>query len=231
MALPIREVSYTTRMVGDKPVDISGWTTRDEKNYLIAKEIQDNMSENTLFECLLKPCMRNPELFDDMSVNEKRILMIEIRSISVGDTFTTRYSCSECKQVNEDTVSIKGCVDYTPTSFNDITINDFTYIIKPNYSKHANDILQAIKSPTERLFKELALSISEIKNGRKKHNNFTFEEMIEFLESTPVEEFDELVETYVTMKDSLTLKTELTCMFCGKKHPKHFARIPNFIMW
>ena len=115
MALKYKIEYNNTAIIGDKKFKFKPWNTKNEKDYLIAVESEKDIDDKMLFDILIRPCLEDTEVV--LSVNEQKMLIIEIRKKSLGTTFPMRYACSSCGQVNDIDISFDSIVKYKQDNY------------------------------------------------------------------------------------------------------------------
>jgi len=228
--------------MGNKIIKFRPWTTKDEREYLMfvddtnkdGTRITKDDEENQIFELLLKPCLKEPETI--LTLDEKRILLVEMRKISLGDSLNFPVECSnpDCKSINHFEVELDEIAQFkpfTPTDVNfkiyddDITIK-FGEIKTENLLKRVQDS----KSNVERSFNDLLAHITGINiNGDNK--TFNFDELKSFIDKLPVNKSDKISKEYKDMKSTFTLNNiTRNCAICGEETYLIFSDgIPDFL--
>ena len=227
MSLPKMETKWVGINVGDKKLEIKPWKTKHEKEYLIYKE-QAELDDNSIFEILLKPCIKDVEKYN-FTPNEEIYIMTKIRSISLGTDITLNFNCSECDKFNDVDVSLDDIVEYSPSQFHDVEIGDYKFVFKQNNSKKFKERVQAANTKVEKEFVALVLSIVEVQQGDEVYDTFTFDELYEFIENLDTETFDVIYNAFVDMNDKLTMNYSIECLFCKVKNTGSLETIPGFL--
>ena len=122
----IKIIKYSNRVIKLRP-----YTTKHERDILIYTS--DTYSIDTILE-LLQDCIDSNISLDKLSYNEKFNILLNLKNISVGETFTFRCTCSECnKKYEED-------FNFLDTVKNSGKIPDFNKIkITESFSDDYND--------------------------------------------------------------------------------------------
>lgn len=227
--LPKIKTNYQKVKVGTQDIEIRAWKTKEEKEYLIAKE-QGDMSDESVFELLIKPCIKDGDKYS-FTENEEIYIITKIREISLGSEITLTFTCSnpDCGKLQDQDISLNDIVKYKPESWHDVQIDDYTFVFKKNNSPKVKERLQKCKSKVEKDYTSMILSITEIKEGKKTYDAFTFDELYEFIENLDTKTFDALIEAYFGMVDEVTMNWEAKCLFCGETTKGNLESIPNFL--
>jgi len=220
------KVKLSSQVVYFKP-----WTTKNEKDYLILKESLpegETITEQDLYECLIEPCIKPQSkkiVLDDI---DKKMLMIEIRKISIGDTFQIERLCKnpKCGQYLEFDVKLSDVVKFKARTLKKITSQQCEIELqKPRSTKRIDEA----KTKVEKAYVEFILSVKGVDFNGEYNNTFTFDECYEFINSLPSKEFDELYDQFKEQKGSLHISGDFKCIFCGEEHNIEFSSIPNFL--
>lgn len=216
-----------TAVIGGTEYKFKPWTTKNEKDYLIAVESEDNITDGMLFDILIKPCLEDPDVI--LTTNEQKMLIIEIRKKSIGTTFPMRYSCTSCNQVNDIDVSFDNIIKYKPDDFHNVTVQDMEFEFGPIASENLKSRLDGLKNNVEYSFTELILHIQSITIEGTKEDTFTFDELNAFMEDIPTYIFDEVYKAFTEMKSSLDFELKTMCAICAAENEVELDHIPNFL--
>jgi hypothetical protein len=227
MALKYKKEYNNIAVIGDKKIKFTPWTTKNEKDYLIAVESEKNIDDNLLFELLIKPCLEDQYIV--LSNNEQKMLIIEIRKKSLGSTFPMRYVCTKCKQVNDIDVSFDQIIKFTPDNFKPVTIENMTFNFGNILSENLRRRLDEAETNVDYAFVEMLLHIHSIEIDGKLEDTFTYEELKEFVEDLPTYIFDELYKEFQKMKSSLDFSLKTFCIVCNTENEVEFDHLPNFL--
>lgn len=228
--LPINNsFNYTCNLGKKKKVKFRPWKTKDEKAFLTFIETVDKVTDKDFYEYLIRPCLENPNMF--FSSAEVQALLIEIRKVSMGESFDLKFICKndDCKRVNELTVEF---IDITNFKEDSVSIFDNNNLkITFGDIKNVDTFHKKIENQNaiEQVFIEMIMRIEKIELNTEMHDSFTYEEVYEFIDNLDVKDFDALLKFYNENRASISLKGEFECMFC--KHPNKFLfdEIPNFL--
>jgi len=223
------DVQYKhTAIIGGKEIKFRPWNTKDEKDYLIATESKDVVTDEELFELLVRPCLENPNI--SLTPNEKKLLMIEIRKKSIGPEFPVRYKCIKCKQVNEIQVPFDKVVKYTESNFRSIKKENLVFNFTENMSESLKARRDNEENKIEKAFIDFLIHIKSIEIDGRLEDMFTFDELREFVESLPSYIFDDVFAQFQEMKGSLTFELTTYCAMCNTENKIDFNEgLPGFL--
>jgi hypothetical protein len=227
MALKYKVEYNNTATIGDNTYKFKPWTTKNEKDYLIAVESEKNITDSMLFDLLIKPCLENPDIV--LSQNEQKMLIIQIRKKSLGATFPMRYACTKCKQVNDIDVNFDSIVKYESADYRDVTVDNMVFKFNGIASERLRSRLDNQDTNIDYAFTEFLLHIESITIDGELEDTFTFDELQEFIEELPTYIFDEVYKEFQSMKSSLEFELKTFCMVCNEENNVEFDHLPNFL--
>jgi hypothetical protein len=227
MALKYNVEYKNVAEIGEKRINFKPWTTKNEKDYLIAVEAEDNINDNLLYEILVKPCLEDPDI--SLTKNEQKMLMIEIRKKSLGGSFPMRYSCKKCKNVNDIDVEFDKIIRFKPDTWQDVQVDDIKFIFGDIATPNLKKRLDTAETKVDKAFIEFLIHIKEIEIDGTLENSFTFDELKAFVEELPTHIFDEAYKKFQAMKSSLTFELKTYCMICNEENDIDFEYLPNFL--
>ena len=210
--------------LGNKAIEFYPWTTRQEKAYLLAKE-EKEITNEVLFEILVQPSLVQPY---NLSIDEQKMLLIEMRKKGIGETFLLDYKCAHCGRINLDEIAFDSIVKFTPDNFKDIIVQDVTIVLNENISPNLYKRLQGLKG-IEYTFIDFLISIKEVIIGEESYSTFTFDELKEFMEDLPTNIFDKLFKEYTNNSSKLKFNTVCTCKVCNEENEIILDSLPNFL--
>lgn len=91
--------------INDKKLLIEPYTTEREKDLLIMSSFEIYDLDEILRVLGVKKKVRN-----NLSENEKKVLLYKFREISVGDEINIKFRCLDCKYPNETAISCSGSI-------------------------------------------------------------------------------------------------------------------------
>jgi len=104
---------------GNKTFELDSYTSAQEKDLLLATSGDYTLS--TLFD-ILKPCIKGD--VENLTDNEVKMLLVELRNISVGETFSLIKKCNKCSEKFDFTISFEGIEEGNLKPFNGINFKD-----------------------------------------------------------------------------------------------------------
>ena len=213
--------------IGNKEIKFKPWTTKNEKEYLIAVESEEKVTDDMLFDILAKPCLEDPSII--LSSNEQKMLMIEMRKKSLGNSFPMTFTCRKCNNVNDIDVEFDNIVSFEPESWTEVEVEDLKFVFGDIPSENLKNKLKETENKVEKSFIDFLIHIKEIHIDGKVEDVFTFEELKDFIDDIPSYIFDEAFKEFNKMKGHLEFKLATTCMACGASNNIDFEYLPNFL--
>jgi hypothetical protein len=232
MALKYKINYKFTAKIGDKEIKFKEWTAKEERKYLQAMENEKTkITDKLIFDLLILPCVEDKELV--LSVQEQKYLLIEIRKVSIGQTFNDKITCSECEKETEYEIKIDDICSYEKAKYSKIEIKNeeenFIFNIGPIRTNKEKEKLVLDNGIINYIFADFLLHIHSIEIDGELNEGFRFKELTDFMDSLPTRIFDEVFEKYQVMVDSLELKYKYKCPHCAVEDTKEYETIPNFL--
>ena len=221
--LPKVERKYTKINVYGKSYDIRPYRTKEEKEYLIAKEINP---ETSLIDYILKPCVK--QNIENLSQIEEVLLLIEIRKISIGNEFEIEFECEKCGNMSFGNISLSDTVSYEKGKYKDIEIDGVKLYIKENNTKSVKKRLNEADTTTEQEFISLIASIYKIEVDGKVYDDFTFKEMCDWFDEQDVTFTKKVIELFSQMSPKLKLEYDVPCLTCGENYSSIITGTDDF---
>lgn len=208
-----------------RKVNFRPWTTKEEKEYLLAKQ-DDRISEKEIFEILIKPCLETPIVLTN---DEMKYLIIKIREKSIGETFKLTYECQNCKTVNSKDIKFSDAVKFKPSNFKEITVEDVTIKFGPIKSQTAMEKIFSAENKIDELIFNMVFSTEKIVYEGDELEAFKTEDLLEFYNSLPTSIMDELANQFIDMIPETEISTKTKCFKCKDEKEWEINAIPNFL--
>lgn len=223
------EVGYDyTAKIGDKEIKFKQWTAKEERSYLQAIEnTKTDITDKLIFDILIMPCIEDKNIV--LSVQEQKLLLIEIRKVSIGETFKDVIVCKTCGNKEELEIKIDDILSYEKSNYKDIKIENMIFNIGEIKTNKAKERLIMDKGIINYIFTDFLLHIHSIDINGELNDKFTFKELEKFMDSLPTKIFDEVFEQYQLMVDSLELSYKYKCSECNEEEIIDYTNIPNFL--
>ncbi len=150
------------------PVDINGkkilinpYDTQREKDLLIMSSFSIYDMDEILRVLGVKKKIRN-----NLSENEKKVLLYKFREISVGDEINIKFKCTECKSPNESIITCSNLIELPENFDSTIKILD-DEVTDDNIHEFVNLTKEEIDNLDIDEYEQLIL---KVKNNQVKYN-------------------------------------------------------------
>ena len=223
---------YTAR-IGEKEIKFKQWTAKEERKYLTTMENEKTkVTDKLIFDILIAPCLEDASVV--LSVSEQKALLIEIRKVSIGETFKDDIECSECGEKTEREININDICKYTPANYTPIELSNgedkFIFNISDIKTNKDKERLILDNGIINYIFTDFLLHIRSIDINGELTDKFSFKELEKFMDSLPTKIFDEVFEKYQLMIDVLDIRYDFTCPHCNADETVEYSNIPN-LLW
>jgi len=227
MALVYNVEYKNSTKIGNHTIKFRAWSTKDEKDYLIAKDSLDEINDSMLYDMLVLPCLENKEL--SLSPIEKKKLIIEIRKVSLGSTFPMKYACKKCKNINDLDVELDDIITYKEPKYSEIKAHGMVFHLTSEVSSNLYKRLEETDNLIDKAFLEFLIHIESIEIDGKLEDDFSFDELYQFMNDLPSSIFDDIFPKFREMKGTLEFSLTTFCMVCNEKNLVDFDHLPNFL--
>ena len=220
MALPalsspefITEIPSTKQKIKFRP-----FLVREEKILYMALEGKDNSEILNAVITVLSNCILTPNIdISKLATFDIEYLFLQLRGKSVGESIEIilRHTDSECKEsvnvaVNLDDIKVQGEI-----SDGKIMLTDDVGI-KLKYP-HAEDLTRIERVAEGRnVFDSIAYIVDYIYDKETVYNDYSIEEISEWLEQLNQEQFNKII-NFMNNMPRLSHTIEWTCNACGEK--------------
>lgn len=206
--------------VSEKKVKIRPFTVKEQKNLLLAVDQSETLEgkelENFLigeFKSILKACiLESPIEMEDLTVADFTYLMLQLRSISVGESANLRYTCP-CKTKIDFSFDIDDVVLRNKKDNYEQNIKlDENIFITMDLLKVRDVAEIADNDPNEILLNTIIKSIVKIYNNETVYEtkDVPMEDMKDFVEQIPIEKINE-IEKYFEQTPYLAYERNMDC--------------------
>lgn len=227
MALKYTPKENLVAKIGDKEIEFTPWTAKNEREYLQLLEKDTPVTDKDIYDTLIAPSIKDKTIV--LSSDEQKLLMIEIRKESLGKTFKDTIKCGKCEEEIEQEISIDEVVSYKKSSWEPIVVEDMTFILGDIKTNKAKEKLTADRGVVNYIFTDFMLHVHSIEINGEINDKFTFKELNDFMDSLPAKIFDEVFEKYQEQVDVLKLEHSFICPKCGHSDVISYGNIPGFL--
>ena len=204
---------------------------KEEKLLLISQEGGEEADQILTIARVLADCINTPDIeIGNLATFDIEYLFLKLRSKSVGEVIdiTIQHPDSECKHATEVKVNIDDIKVPGPIPDSKVMLTkELGVVLKfPTFQDvaHTEDNEE---NQTERLFDLLAACVDYVFDKEEVYNDFTKEEMLEWLESLPKSQFNKITEFFEAMpKLQHTIKWK--CSACKKNDKVELEGMQSF---
>jgi hypothetical protein len=215
--------SYEVKIPSNKKTyKFRPYTVKEQKILLM---MQNSDSIEDLTRCitdLIESCSLTPISIDKLSYFDIEYLFLKIRSKSVGETSTVSYNCNNqingelCNTVNELEISLDDVeVSFENSIPGEIKLTEDIFIkLKYPNAKSAKALeLYNVTKDIDYLTEAINEDLESIMDSEKIYDDFTQEELKEFLNSLDLTIFKNILQFYINAP-RLTKNVEFKCRKC-----------------
>jgi hypothetical protein len=223
--LPKAETRYYDYEINAKSIEFRAWKTKDEKEFLVMQASKDEMTDQDIFEILVKPCLKDPTV--SLTEGEKQLVMLEIRKRSFGESVDVQYMCGACKKYNETKLNINKIVSYKPFKLEAVSKDG----IVVNFKDTINiNLLKGFEGSTLN-YQRFLLHVASLTIDNQVYKDFSIEELGEYFDNLEAETFDYFFAELQEQMEQVTYGSTVKCMFCNAEQDIGLGDLPNLFPW
>jgi hypothetical protein len=223
--LPKAETRYYDYEINGKIIEFRAWKTKDEKEFLVMQASKDEMSDQDIFEFLVKPCLKDPSIA--LTEGEKQLVMLEIRKRSFGESVDVQYICGSCKKYNESKLHIDKIVSYKPFTLEPVTKDGITV----NFKDTINTKLLLGLEGSDLNYKRFLLHVASLTIDNQVYKDFSLDELGEYFDDLDAATFDYFFAELQEQMERVTYGSTVRCLFCGTEQDIGLGDLPNLFPW
>ena len=201
------------------------------KEYKILLTTLDSENEeiNRVVTELVDACTFNKLKIDTLANFDIEYIFLNIRAKSIGEITNLLLNCNNCdNQISFDLNLTKAQVEKSPEHSSKINLTD-KIIIEMRYPKFNEmiDIYQNFKS--DRIVELLSKCIKAVYTEDTVYEEYTKEELLEFVNSFSKDQF-EMIENFFLTMPKLVQNIEKDCNECGAHNELKLEGLQNFFV-
>jgi len=201
------------------------------KEYKILLTTLDSENEeiNRVVTELVDACTFNKLKIDTLANFDIEYIFLNIRAKSIGEITNLLLNCNNCdNQISFDLNLTKAQVEKSPEHSSKINLTD-KIIIEMRYPKFDEmiDIYQNFKS--DRIVELLSKCIKAVYTEDTVYEEYTKEELLEFVNSFSKDQF-EMIENFFLTMPKLVQNIEQDCNKCGAHNELKLEGLQNFFV-
>jgi len=212
----------------DEVVKYRPFLVKEYKILLTALQ-SDNEEIHRMVEELIDACTFNKLNIQELATFDLEYLFLNIRSKSIGEVSTLTLKCEQCEEKMEIELDLtKATVEKKQEHSNKILIsNNIGVEMRYPRLQEMIEIYQNLNS--EKIVEVLCSCIKGVYTDEQYYDNYTREELVEFINSFSKDQFEKLEKFFLTMP-KVTQKIEKTCDNCGKYNLVNLEGLQNFFV-
>jgi len=201
------------------------------KEYKILLTTLDSENEeiNRVVTELVDACTFNKLKIDTLANFDIEYIFLNIRAKSIGEITNLLLNCNNCdNQISFDLNLTKAQVEKSPEHSSKINLTD-KIVIEMRYPKFDEmiDIYQNFKS--DRIVELLSTCIKAVYTEDTVYEEYTKEELLEFVNSFSKDQF-EMIENFFLTMPKLVQNIEQDCNKCGAHNELKLEGLQNFFV-
>lgn len=201
------------------------------KEYKILLTTLDSENEeiNRVVTELVDACTFNKLKIDTLANFDIEYIFLNIRAKSIGEITNLLLNCNNCdNQISFDLNLTKAQVEKSPEHSSKINLTD-KIIIEMRYPRFEEmiNIYQNFKS--DRIVELLSACIKAVYTEDTAYNDYTKEELLEFVNSFSKDQF-EMIENFFLTMPKLVQNIEQDCNKCGAHNELKLEGLQNFFV-
>jgi len=200
-----------------------------EYKILLTTLDSDNKEINRVVTELVDACTFNKLKIDTLANFDIEYIFLNIRAKSIGEITNLLLNCNNCdNQISFDLNLTKAQVEKSPEHSSKINLTD-KIIIEMRYPKFDEmiDIYQNFKS--DRIVELLSTCIKAVYTEDTVYEEYTKEELLEFVNSFSKNQF-EMIENFFLTMPKLVQNIEQDCNKCGAHNELKLEGLQNFFV-
>jgi len=189
----------------------------------------ENSEINRVVMQLVDACTFNKLKIDTLANFDIEYIFLNMRAKSIGEITNLLLNCNNCdNQISLDLDLTKATVEKSPEHSSKINLTD-NIILEMRYPKFNEmiDIYQNFKS--DRIVELLSTCIKAVYTEDKIYDDYTAEELLEFVNSFSKNQF-EMIETFFLTMPKLVQRIEQDCDKCGTHNTMTLEGLQNFFV-
>jgi hypothetical protein len=189
----------------------------------------ENEEINRVVTELVDACTFNKLKIDTLANFDIEYIFLNIRAKSIGEITNLLLNCNNCdNQISFDLNLTKAQVEKSPEHSSKINLTD-KIIIEMRYPKFDEmiDIYQNFKS--DRIVELLSTCIKAVYTEDTVYEEYTKEELLEFVNSFSKDQF-EMIENFFLTMPKLVQNIEQDCNKCGAHNELKLEGLQNFFV-
>jgi len=203
---------------------------KEEKLLLMAMEGNSQVEIANVMKQIITNCTDNKVDVENLPMFDVEYLFLQLRIKSVDDIAEVMLSCKKCNETNKSKINLKDIKVNLPEEKQDFKLqlnSDIGIVMKYPTLSVMSDMKGGEQENTETIFKTIIKCIDYIYDEKQVYKNFTEEELNEFIDSLPQEQFKKISEFFENMP-KLEHTVKFTCPKCKTKNSFKLTGLQDF---
>ena len=198
------------------------YTVKEQKILLMLQDSSDVEELLSAFKDLISSCSLTEINLDKLTYFDLEYMFIKIRSKSVGEISTIRFKCNniieekKCNHVTQIDINLDELTVDVPSKIKPIKINDNVIIQMKYPNVNSTKLIEQYNSTRELnyLISAIIEDVDFISDSEKVYDDFSTEELKEFISGLNLNIFAEILSFYVNTP-KLSKKIDFKCEKCS----------------
>jgi len=215
----------------DKPMFLRKWKGRDVKSFneVLENSFDIEMLTEEQLRTLVLPCVKDYE-GEYLSNYDLLYMLTQIRKNTLGNNIKFDYLCPKCEENTKIDVDLAKCSNFEPDTFAKIVIGDITFNLQKDIKAEVLSAQEGKYLEDDATIIEMVLRVNSFEDADGIKNEYTFEEMFEYISDLDMSDYEQLLEEYVKQMSYFDITGTYQCQTegCNKEHNLEFDVLPNF---
>lgn len=210
--------------LNSKNIKIKPWNNLTLVNFEGIYE--NNKSFDNIEEFLIIPFI---EYDKNLTLIEKRILLIELYKFSKSNNMNIEYFCDSCENRSSWIIDLEKDIKKKELSSRTIKTNNYIFNLRKNSNYCIDYNSNEINTET---LKYISSFIESIENEKENFTPKDTEEMKNvLLNDLENKDFEELISKFKQIQPELEIRFSTTCEHCGNKKEHYYKGIEKFLKY
>lgn len=218
--------TYTLTLPSNgKEIQFRPFIEKERKILLMAAENNaDDVEMLIVMKNILKACCLTKINIDELTTFDVEYFFLHLRSKSIGEKVKLNFRCDNIVDTKPCNTIMEIDVDITDTELDKPLLDGLIKLspklaVQMKYPTFGKMVEYSNNPKRESIYGLVALSIDYIANDSNMFHakDYTFDELLEFIESLNTQQFEKLQE-FIEEMPSLTKKVQHKCTKCGYNH-------------
>lgn len=238
MSLPVSShLTYEIKIPStQKVIKFRPFVVKEQKELMISAQSENINTMVDTLKSVIKSCVKSEFDINKLAVFDLEYIFTQIRAKSSGEVSDLVFGCDTESCMDNDKAKVKISIDLEDMKVdipedhsNKISVYDNVGVVMKYPTIEILKDLENIDTETEMMISVILASIDMIYDAENmyKSEDYSKEELIEFIDNMPTDGFRNIVKFFETMP-KLTYPIKYTCPVCEKNHEQNIEGLVNF---